>query len=68
MSKHAIFSIHVGRHNPLEPGTETVIQMQGCRACLIKAITTVLLHNQEIKDIMNASIRAANETKAKQQN
>lgn len=46
------------------------VQMRliGCQECLIKALTEMLLTNEEFKNIVNKAVRAANEVRTREQN
>lgn len=40
----------------------------GCKSCLIRALGNLLARDPELKDIINKSVRVANEIKGRTQN
>lgn len=50
-------------------GKENIsMEMSGCKAHLQDAFTELLLEDQQFKEFVNRSIRAANEQRAREQN
>ncbi|MBU7576481.1 MAG: hypothetical protein KAF40_00320 [Flavihumibacter sp.] len=56
------------KENPIEHRTVAVINLQGCRQCLVKNIARSLLADNDFKDLINQSVRMANEIKARKEN
>lgn len=43
-------------------------KIQGCKECLVNAITNLLLSHPEMKELINKAIRLANERRAQKEN
>lgn len=63
---HALLIIKVDKQFGSSPALSG--EIKGCRKCLEQAITTILLQNEDFKNLFNAAIRKANEIKARTQN
>ena len=65
---HAELQIRVERHTIGLGASAIVANIKGCKDCLQASITALLLSNQEFKELINRSVRAANEIKGRTQN
>lgn len=63
---HAHFSIEVLQVHPDKPKTDSTVKIDGCRDCLIRALTNAILTMPEVGKIIqlavnNAAVRQAGE-------
>lgn len=65
---HAVMIVEIQHHLLEGPAKALKIQLTGCRECLVKGIANALLIDNDFKELINRSVRMANEIKAKNQN
>lgn len=65
---HALLTVQIENHLAQGPSRATKIVISGCKECLAMGIANVLLIDNDFKDLINRSVRMANEIKAKNQN
>jgi hypothetical protein len=65
---HAQLIISVSRLVEGTSITAVKAELNGCKNCLVTAITNLLLCDNDFKELINKSIRSANEIKGRTQN
>lgn len=58
---HAHFSIEVLQVHPDKPKTDSTVKIDGCRDCLIRALTNAILTKIIQLAVNNAAVRQAGE-------
>ena len=66
--QHAELHVNVSRHSDPSAFVAAIVTVSGCKECLVKALTQVLLHDSKFKELINTAVRAANEIRARNQN
>jgi len=63
-----MLTIVIGGHLEVGPIKDCELKVRGCESCIIECIATLLAQNPRFKDLINKSIRLANERKAQKEN
>lgn len=61
---HSSLTIIVGSHG----STIISAEIHGCKECLATAIALLLIQNKDMKELINKSVRIANEHRAQKEN